>query len=571
MVMFGKMGVSLKASLVTVGLVIALAVALSSGTVYVVSNSIQNEVVERQNTSLRIAAFEFSTTLPDLDVEFTSDGNVQKLTIPALPAFDSHETIDRIGAMTGETATIFAWDAETKDFWRQTTNIIKPDGNRAVGTPLGQNGAVYPVLTGGETFAGEAVILGTPYYTIYEPIFAPSGDVIGILYAGVEKEKIDALLSDISTTLAVSALVAVLIAVAIALLSFAKMLQPISGLSAVMDRLSRDDTDLEVPYMDRGDEFGSMAKTVEIFKVNAQEKKHLESARAETEARAAAEKKAAMEELIANLQSSVGKVVETVSASAAEVRETATNMSSVARDASGKSEHVRSLAQNSSHSVDAMAAAAEQLGKSIAEISTQMASQAEAADTAVRSAETSGSEIGSLADNVASIGQVVELITGIAEQTNLLALNATIEAARAGEAGKGFAVVASEVKSLANQTASATEEISKQIHSVQDQTQAAVKSIADVNDRILKIKEIAVSVASAIEEQNSAAAEIGRNTLETSNGSQEVASLIDEVANSSRESGDQAQSVLDLSQAFSEESERLEAQIQKFISSARAA
>jgi hypothetical protein len=60
---------------------------------------------------------------------------------------------------------------ETKDFWRKTTNIIKPDGNRAVGTPLGQKGAVYPVLTKGETFRGEAVILGTPYYTIYEPIF----------------------------------------------------------------------------------------------------------------------------------------------------------------------------------------------------------------------------------------------------------------------------------------------------------------------------------------------------------------------------------------------------------------
>ena len=74
----------------------------------------------------------------------------------------------------------------------------------------------------------------------------------------------------------------------------------------------------------------------------------------------------------------------------------------------------------------------------------------------------------------ADIGKVVQLIQAIAEQTNLLALNATIEAARAGEAGKGFAVVASEVKQLATQTSKATEEISGRIHAVQGATDQAV-------------------------------------------------------------------------------------------------
>ncbi len=97
--------------------------------------------------------------------------------------------IDNIGRMTGETVTVFAWDDATKDFWRKTTNIVKPNGERAVGTPLGQNGAVYPVLTKGNTFRGEAVILGKPYYTIYEPIFNANNKVIGILYAGVEKKR----------------------------------------------------------------------------------------------------------------------------------------------------------------------------------------------------------------------------------------------------------------------------------------------------------------------------------------------------------------------------------------------
>src|SRR3546814_15338718 len=96
---------------------------------------------------------------------------------------------------------------------------------------------------------------------------------------------------------------------------------------------------------------------------------------------------------------------------------------------------------------------------------------------ATEEAERGDSRIQALAATAQQIGDVITLIQDIAEQTNLLALNATIEAARAGEAGKGFAVVASEVKSLASQTARAAEEIRSQIEEIQSASREAVETI----------------------------------------------------------------------------------------------
>ncbi len=141
-------------------------------------------------------------------------------------------------------------------------------------------------------------------------------------------------------------------------------------------------------------------------------------------------------------------------------------------------------------------------------------------------AETANTRVGALADSANHIGEVIGLINDIASQTNLLALNATIEAARAGDAGKGFAVVANEVKTLANQTAKATQDITEQINSIQDETKTVVSSIASVSQRIVGIDNVTASIAAAIEEQTAATSEISRSVQEAAHGTKTVSESI---------------------------------------------
>jgi methyl-accepting chemotaxis protein len=464
----------------------------------------------------------------------------------------------------------------TQDAYRDTKKFVDAYLTSAIDLAAAQTAVIGAAANGAvkaEAEATKASILNERTRPAAREVGTRIDKLVGVAneFAARRKGELLAELDHVATFAFIVGVLVMVMLIGAAAFSVLSIARPIRRIGEVLLELSSGNKAVEIPYVGRYDEVGDNARAAKTFKENLIRIEQMEAAQKDAEAAAAAARKADMIKLADEFQAAISGIVNTVSSASSQLEGAAGALTATADHTQELSGMVAAASEEASANVGAVAASAEEMSASVVEIGRQVQDSSRIAGEAVKQAEKTDARITELSQAAGRIGDVVKLITAIAEQTNLLALNATIEAARAGEAGRGFAVVASEVKALAAQTAKATDEITTQIAGMQVATQDSVSAIKEIGATITRISEIAHTVASTLEEQGTVTTEIARNVGEAATGTAQVAEKISEVNRGASATGAASGQVLASARALSSESDLLKTEVEKFLNTVRAA
>jgi methyl-accepting chemotaxis protein len=313
---------------------------------------------------------------------------------------------------------------------------------------------------------------------------------------------------------------------------------------------------------------------------NASEKSRIELEQTIAEVRRENDKlnKAAREqESIANrrladsFESAIGGIAGELGLLSEKLVVTAETMDGAARGADQQFAGITGAIETSSADMLAVAATTDQLVASVREAGGHASSSADHLVAATREASGLIERVSGLAASVQQIGQIVRMIDEIARRTNMLALNASIEASRAGEAGHGFAVVAQEVKNLATQTAVATSDVATLVARIQSETDAAMKSGTITATSMDNVQESAQAIGVTLAQQQVAISELSARADSVVSSNMQVSAGVSVVGDTARKAGHASGEVLETATVLARQTEKLRDQILLVLGRLRAA
>ena len=381
----------------------------------------------------------------------------------------------------------------------------------------------------------------------YVKLFEPWGWIIG---TGVYTDDVMTDFMDDATDVIITTVVFIALLIGAIILILNSIRTPLRNVAIAMREISKGEGDLTQRLPIRGDdEITAIARAFNLFIERIQV--------LVTESKSTSEVLASLTRNLSQISSATRRLtddqLQQTDLAATGSNEMSQTIHEVADNAERAAAAAREVADSAERGKSTMATTQQRIGQLAADI------------------QKSSSVIQGLRAETESIGSVLDVIRGIAEQTNLLALNAAIEAARAGEQGRGFAVVADEVRTLASRTQESTEEINKMITRLQDQAATAVKSmeenahnsentaassqqaldaISSISNAVNTITEMNLSIASAVEEQSAAANEISGNVVRIAESSGNIADNMRQADESSSKLAESSNTLVSLIERF---------------------